>query len=181
MHRPTLEQQARRDLGDRVAGRVDASDLVQQTFLEAHRAFDQFRGLSAAELAGWLRRALARNLAEAIRNHAQAQKRSRDRDRSLDASHGDGAAARDRLESGGTTPSQGAMRAEQIAQLLGALGGLPDDQREAVRLRHLEGRSLAEIAEILNRTPAATAGLIKRGLQGLRSRLRTEEGGTHHG
>src|SRR3954471_4459865 len=73
--RPTLERLARRELGERLAGRVDPSDLVQQTYLEAHRAFAQFRGMSAAELAGWLRRALVNNLAEAIRN-AEARKRA---------------------------------------------------------------------------------------------------------
>jgi RNA polymerase sigma-70 factor (ECF subfamily) len=71
------------------------------------------------------------------------------------------------------------MRGEEAVKLADALDRLPQDQRTAVRLRHLEGWSLAEIAEHLNRTPAAAAGLIKRGMEALRSNLQpnTESGG----
>ena len=60
---------------------------------------------------------------------------------------------------------------EEAIRLARALVTLPEDQREAVRLRHLEGWSLAEISAHFNRTPAATAGLIKRGMQKLREKL----------
>jgi RNA polymerase sigma-70 factor (ECF subfamily) len=63
------------------------------------------------------------------------------------------------------------MRGEEAERLSRALVALPDDQREAVRLRHLEGWPLADIARHLGRTPAATAGLIKRGMQTLRRLL----------
>jgi RNA polymerase sigma-70 factor, ECF subfamily len=76
-----------------------------------------------------------------------------------------------------SSPSQRAMRGEQAVALATALETLPPDQREAVRLRHLEGRSLNEIAAHLGRTPAAAAGLIKRGMQTLRERLRESNEG----
>ena len=75
------------------------------------------------------------------------------------------------LDAGLSSPSQKAMRGEEAQRLSQALTALPADQREAVRLRHLEGWALSDIAAHLGRTPAATAGLIKRGMQALRRRL----------
>ena len=69
------------------------------------------------------------------------------------------------------------MRGERAAKIARALQTLPEAQREAVRLRHLEGCSLAQIAERLGRTEAATAGLLKRGLAKLREKLKDERGG----
>ena len=63
------------------------------------------------------------------------------------------------------------MRDEQSVRLAAALAKLPDDQREAVRLRHLEGCTLAELAERFNRSEDAVAALLKRGLENLRKRL----------
>ena len=70
-----------------------------------------------------------------------------------------------------SSPSQKAIRGEEAERLGQALAALPNDQREAVRLRHLEGWALADIACHLGRSPAATAGLIKRGMQALRRQL----------
>jgi RNA polymerase sigma-70 factor (ECF subfamily) len=67
------------------------------------------------------------------------------------------------------------MRAEDAERLVRALAALPEDQREAVRLRHLEGWPLTAIAEKLDRSLAAAAGLIKRGMQTLRDALRRDE------
>jgi RNA polymerase sigma-70 factor (ECF subfamily) len=64
---------------------------------------------------------------------------------------------------------------ESAARLAAALAELPDDQREAVRLRYLEGRSLAEIAERMDRTVVAAAGLVKRGLIHLRKSMQERE------
>jgi RNA polymerase sigma-70 factor (ECF subfamily) len=82
---------------------------------------------------------------------------------------------KERLDGGLTSPSQKAIRGEDAERLSRALAALPDDQREAVRLRHLEGCALAEIAQRLGRTPAATAGLIKRGMKTLRRELHRDD------
>jgi RNA polymerase sigma-70 factor (ECF subfamily) len=79
------------------------------------------------------------------------------------------------LDAGLSSPSEKAIRGEEEHRLAEALTTLPADQREAVRLRHLEGWALADIARSLGRSPAATAGLIKRGMQALRRRLRERE------
>jgi RNA polymerase sigma-70 factor (ECF subfamily) len=169
--RAGLHRLAERQLEGRIAVRVDASDILQQTFLEAYRGFPQFAGRDMRELVAWLRSILNNKISGAIRDHAMLQKRDVSRERSMDDSHGVGAPLKQDLDANFSTPSQKAMRGEQADRLEQALATLPDDQREAVRLRHLEGRALADIAVQLGRTPAAAAGLIKRGMKTLRRRL----------
>jgi RNA polymerase sigma-70 factor (ECF subfamily) len=173
--RAALHRLAERQLEGRIAVRVDASDVIQQTFLEAYRSFRQFAGRDARELAAWLQGILAHNVAGAIRDHALLQKRSVRREQSLDAPCEGAASLKQGLDAGLSSPSQKAMRQEEGQRLAQALAGLPEDQREAVRLRHLEGRALSDIARHLGRTPAATAGLIKRGMQALRRRLHRDD------
>ena len=74
---------ARQQIDERLRGKLDPSDVVQQTLLEAHRNRDQFRGQTEAELAAWLRQILAHSLADAIRSLRRA-KRDVARERSLD-------------------------------------------------------------------------------------------------
>jgi RNA polymerase sigma-70 factor (ECF subfamily) len=169
--RAALHRLAERQLGGRVAVRVDASDVIQQTFLEAHRSFEQFDGRGARELVAWLQGILGHKVAGAVRDHALLQKRDVRRDRSLDDSGAGAGPLKQQLDAGLSTPSQKAIRGEEARRLSEALTLLPDDQREAVRLRHLEGWALADIARHLGRSPAATAGLIKRGMQALRRQL----------
>jgi RNA polymerase sigma-70 factor (ECF subfamily) len=175
LHRAGLHHLAERQLGGRVAVRVAASDVIQQTFLEAHRRFGQFAGREEQEWAAWLRAILEHKVAGAIRDHALLQKRTVRREQSMDQDQGSLPGLKQGLDAGHSSPSQKAMRVEEKTRLEGALGTLPEDQREAVRLRHLEGWALENIARRLNRTPAATAGLIKRGMQALRRRM--HEGG----
>jgi RNA polymerase sigma-70 factor (ECF subfamily) len=170
-HRAALRRLAERQLNGRVAVRVNASDVIQQTFLEAHRSFQQFAGHDARELAAWLQGILAHKAGGAIRDHAVLQKRNVRRERSIDDSEGGAAVLKQELDAGISSPSQRAIRQEDAQRLSQALATLPDDQREAVRLRHLEGWALADIAQRLGRTPTAAAGLIKRGMQALRRQL----------
>jgi RNA polymerase sigma-70 factor (ECF subfamily) len=173
--RATLHRLAERKVDGRIAVRVDASDIIQQTFLEAHRSFPQFAGLDARDLAAWLQGILDHKAAGAVRDHAVLQKRDVRRERSMDDSLGGAAPLKQDLDAGHSTPSQKAIRGEEMHSLAQALTALPDDQREAVRLRHLEGWTLDDIAQRLGRTPAATAGLIKRGMQTLRRKMRQSE------
>lgn len=170
--RPYLRLLAERQLGERLGRRLDPSDIVQETFLEAHRDFKRFQGSSPAELAEWLRAILDHNLAQAIRDHALAAKRAIGREQSL--ADADGTVQWLDPASADSSPSQRAMRGENAVRLALALERLPADQREAVRLRHLEGWPLARIAERMDRSLVATAGLIKRGLQALREYLPPE-------
>jgi RNA polymerase sigma-70 factor (ECF subfamily) len=170
-HRAALHRLAERQLDVRIAVRVDASDVIQQTFLEAHRSFPQFAGRDVRDLAAWVQGILDHKVAAAIRDHTLLQKRNVRRERSMDDSRAGKGPLKQELDAGLSSPSQKVMRGEEAERLTQALATLPEDQREAVRLRHLEGWALADIARHLGRTPAATAGLIKRGMQALRRRL----------
>jgi RNA polymerase sigma-70 factor (ECF subfamily) len=166
-YRGYLRVLAERQIGGPLAKRVDASDVVQQTMLEAHRAFCDFQGTTEPQLMVWLVQILGRNIRDNVRDHLNTAKRAAGREQSLEAE----TAAWQITSPDGSSPSQRAMRGEESVRLAAALDQLPEEQRTAVRLRHLEGWSLADIAEHLNRTPAAAAGLVKRGMQALRDRL----------
>ncbi len=162
---------ARLHLDDRLRGKLDPSDVVQQTLLDAHRQRQQFRGNSPAELAAWLRQILACNLTDARRALGRAR-RDVNRERSLEAALDDSSARLEQwLPANQSSPSQQAQRQERAVRLAAALATLPDAQREALVLRHCQGQSLAEISTHLGRTPDAVAGLLKRGLRELRRLL----------
>jgi RNA polymerase sigma-70 factor (ECF subfamily) len=169
--RAVLHRLAAGRLGERIEVRVNVSDIIQQTFLEAHRSFQQFAGRDARELAAWLQGILDHKVAGAVRDHTLLLKRDVRRERSMDDSRGGKGPLKQQLDAGISSPSEKAIREEEERRLTEALTALPADQREAVRLRHLEGWALADIARQLGRSPAATAGLIKRGMQTLRRRL----------
>ncbi len=171
-HRDQLRIVADRDLSDRLRRRVDASDIVQQTFLIAHRCFEQFRGESDLELIAWLRQILNQNVQEAVRRHVLAENRTVIREISIDSSSSAGRALAP--EAIGPTPSHFVARGEAMSALLDALESLPADQRDVVRLKHLEARTVSEIAQVLGKTDAAIAGLLRRGVVALRLKLHPE-------
>lgn len=155
-------------LDPRLRVKLDPSDVVQQTLLEAHTRRDQFRGTSEAELAAWLRRMLANNLADALRGFRRA-KRDLRLERSLEEAVDQSASKIDGwLVAEQSSPSEQAMKNEQLLRLTAALAGLPDAQREAVTLYHLQGCTLPELAARLGRSETAVAGLLHRGLAKLR-------------
>ncbi len=175
LYRAYLHLLARLQLDRRLQAKVDASDIVQQTLLQAIRGANEFRGRTDAEMAAWLRQILAHNLAGAIRDLGR-QRRDVRRERPIQA---DVERSSARLESwlaaDQTSPSQRAVRGEQAVQLADALADLPDAQREALTLHHLQEWTLDQIAGHLGRSPAAVAGLIKRGLRTLRDHFQAEE------
>jgi RNA polymerase sigma-70 factor (ECF subfamily) len=149
---------------------------VQQTLLEAHQALAGFRGRTIAEQAAWLRQILARNLANAARD-AGRDKRDVARERSLEAALDESASRLDAwLAAEQSSPSEQAERQEQALRLADALAALPDNQQEAVVLRHFHGASLADIARQLGCPTAAVTGLLHRGLKNLRQQLQDLEG-----
>ena len=162
---------ARMKLDRKVRGKLDASDVVQQTMLEAHQAIKSFRGGNVAAQAAWLRQILARNLANAVRDLTRAKRDVR-KERALQTDLDDSASQLEGwLAAGESSPSQKAERHERALRLAEALAQLPDAQRDAVVLRHFEGLSLADIAAELGCTPAAVTGLLTRGLRNLRKSL----------
>ncbi len=172
--RPYLGLLARLRLGRRLRGLLDPSDLVQQTLLRAHRSAETARGADDVQRAAWLRKILDRTVLDEVRRAGRA-KRGHGPGRSLLASVDE---ASSRLESylvsAEESPSQVVLRHERLMGLAQGLEGLPDDQRRAVELHYLKGRSLAEVAREMDRSKPSVAGLLRRGLRDLRRRISPE-------
>jgi len=158
-----LQQMAQQEVNGRLQARLSAADIVQQTCLSAIRNFNDFQGDNEPQFAAWLKEVHERNVRDVVRRHVTAKKRAISAQQATDEK----TLQADSLH----TPSRKAMLDESTAQLLRALDSLPEMQAEAVRLRHLEQLSLAEIAERMNRSDVAVASLLKRGLAALRERL----------
>jgi RNA polymerase sigma-70 factor (ECF subfamily) len=156
-------------LGRRLRGKVDAADVVQDTFLEAHRDFAQFRGATEAELIAWLRQVLARNLANLLRHYFGVKARDVRLERDLHAELERSSEALDRgLLDRQTSPSRQAARREQAVLLADALRRLPEDYRDVIVLRHLEGYTFAEVARRMGRSLDSVDKLWVRALSRLR-------------
>jgi RNA polymerase sigma-70 factor, ECF subfamily len=166
---------ARMQMNQKLCAKLDPSDVVQQTLLDAHRQLDQFLGSTPAEMAGWLRRMLACNLADALRAFSRG-KRAIANERSLEAAL-DGSSARleSWLAAEQSSPSQKAQRAEDLLILAQALAELPEAQREAIVLHYWQEQPLAQVAVQLGRTVPAVVGLLQRGLKTLRTLLAEPE------
>jgi RNA polymerase sigma-70 factor (ECF subfamily) len=165
--RPYLRLLARLNWDDRLNGKMELDDLVQQVMLEAHRDWPQFRGNSDAERAGWLARILAHQLGHFVRYYSQA-KRDVGQEVRLDALEASSLRLDQWLAAEQSSPSERAQRNERGVRLAAALEQLPEIQREAIILRHLQNWSVAAIARSLGRTTPAVAGLLQRGLKQLR-------------
>ncbi len=176
-YRQYLRLLARLQLDPRIKSRVGPSDVVQDTLTAALKALDQFRGQSDAELAGWLRQILANKLKEAAR-HERAIIRDVGREQSLEAAVEESSIRLERwLASEDSSPVLKIQRQEQLLHLAAALERLPDDQRQAVELHYLKGLSVAELSEVMDRSPAAVGSLVRRGLKKLRDQLESAEDG----
>lgn len=177
---PTLERYreylallARIQLRDE-RNRIDASDIVQDAMLDAHRQWPNFRGTSDPEVRAWLRRILAGRLNDNLRKLTRGKRdvrRSRSLQEELDRSS---ARLEDMLAGDQSTPSMHASQTEDLERLAEVLTLLPDKQREALLLRHCEGWTLEHISEHLGCNVSSVAGLIARGSKRIRDLLRTE-------
>ncbi len=165
---------AKMSLDPRLQGKIDSSDLVQETLLQAYEAGDRFQWQGEAQQATFLRQILANRMTDAVRRFSTGARNFR-LERSLDATIEQSAS---RLEiwlaADQSAPSAQASRNESVLRLATALAKLPEDQRKAVELKHLHGESLKGIADLMGRSTTAVAGLLRRGLDKLRTDL-TEE------
>jgi RNA polymerase sigma-70 factor (ECF subfamily) len=167
-------------LDPRLRGKLEPSDVVQETLARAHEKREQFRGATEGERAAWLRQILATQLAAAVRRYLDAGKRDAGRERSLHAAvEGSSARLEALLAADQTSPSQRAVRHEELLRLGAALAALPEDQRQAVELHHLHGLAVEEVARALGRSESAAGGLLRRGLKRLRELMREPSGDDH--
>lgn len=166
---------ANRELHSELRAKGGASDLVQETFLEAQRDFVQFEGATEAELLAWLRRLLLNNLANFSRRYRETSKRKVGREVPLDglgSSYQVGAG----LSDGAQSPSQCAIAAEESQAMLDALDRLPATYREVILLHHRDNLTYAQIGTQLNRTPEAVRKLWSRAIERLQQELDSPHG-----
>jgi RNA polymerase sigma-70 factor (ECF subfamily) len=163
---------ARLQIRQQLQAKVDASDLVQETFCEASRDLAQFRGHSERELMHWLRRILAHRVAKLVRRYYGTQSRDVRLERQLqdDLDRSSQALAQG-LAAPLTTPSQRILRRENAVLLADALERLPEHYRDVLIWRHVEGLTFADVAERMDRTVDSVKHLWSRALEQLRHQL----------
>ncbi|HKI16848.1 MAG TPA: sigma-70 family RNA polymerase sigma factor [Isosphaeraceae bacterium] len=171
--RPYLLLIANEELASDLRAKAGASDLVQESLLEAHVAFGQFRGITEAELYGWLRQILRNNLANFTRRFRQTGKRHASCETPLD--HGtsstdfNGVVAIDP----GPSPSQQAVSQELADAVDRALDGLPEKQSSVIRWRLEDKQSFQEIGKRLGLSENAAEKLFARAIRKVRLLLTT--------
>jgi RNA polymerase sigma-70 factor, ECF subfamily len=162
---------ARAHVEGRPRTKVDASDLVQQTLLEAYRAFGQFRGATEAEWLAWLRRILSHNAADFVRRYRDTAKRRADREAGLNLPDDSAAGGPPQPADTGESPSQQFMRKERELVIADALTRLGPDHQEVITLRNLQRLPFDEVARQMNRSRPAVQMLWMRAIQQLQEFL----------
>lgn len=159
---------ARTQIEGWLRAKVDASDLVQQTMLEAYKDFPRFHGATEAEWLAWLRRILAHNASDFVRRYQKTDKRRAAREVSLhnpfDSQSPDGLA---NLAADGESPSQALLRKERELQLADALAHLAPDHCEVIVLRNLQRLPFDEVAKRMSRSRPAAQMLWMRAIHKL--------------
>jgi RNA polymerase sigma-70 factor (ECF subfamily) len=167
--RPYLLLVAREEQDPAFQGKGGASDLVEETFLEAVRDFDRFHGATSEELLAWLRKLLLNNVADFTRRYRDTAKRGIDREVPLEAGSSSGPGPEPRADT--PSPSQEAIANEEAERFARALKQLPDDYRQVILLRYQEQHSFEEIGRQLGRTPNAARMLWLRAVERLKEEL----------
>jgi len=161
---------ARQELDPDLRAKNSPSDLVQETFVEAHCAFGHFQGDTEAELLAWLRQLLLHRVGKLRRHYRDTQKRQLAREVALGGNSSVNGPA-DGLAANMLSPSGQAMEHEQDQALQAALGRLPDDYRRVISLRYLEQLPFEEIGRLLQRSPDAARKLWARAVERLQEEL----------
>jgi RNA polymerase sigma-70 factor (ECF subfamily) len=174
LYRNYLRLMARSLISQPVRIRLDASDLVQETFLKAHREFPSFLGSTEPELVAWLRQILVRSLADQVKRH-RARKRDYRREEPMEVLlDRSSLAIQERLASHQSSPSAHSSRREQAVLLADALEKLPADYREIFLLRNLEHIPFDEIAARMGRSSGAVRMLWTRAIAKLSHLLKED-------
>ncbi|MBI3468858.1 MAG: sigma-70 family RNA polymerase sigma factor [Planctomycetes bacterium] len=178
-YRNLIRMTLRAQISAELRAKVDASDLLQETFLAATHSISEFAGTDPETFVRWLQVVAARRVADAYRRYFDFEKRDLRKEVPLEQLlvRSDRSAVRlvDQLADSASGPLSIAQRHEQLLRLADALETLPEHYREVLQLRYLEERPLNEIARQLGRTKGATAMLMARAIEKLRELLSSPE------
>jgi RNA polymerase sigma-70 factor (ECF subfamily) len=164
IHFQSLTEHIARRIPTAIQGELDPEDVIQQTFIEVVRDIKDCRAETDPSFFAWVRTIAEHRLQDAIR-HIEAEKRGGDRQRVPNVVSPHESSMIDLVEmlsAGSQRPSRSAMRHEAIEAVHEAIDALPEEYRQAVRLRLLEGKSLEETAALMNHSPRAVQGLVDR-------------------
>ena len=155
--------------------RASESDIAQDTFLHAHRGFEEFRGNSGGEFVAWLRMILSRRIQYLYQQHLTAQRRDVRREVSIEAIGSWLNQSTIRLENvlidSAPSPAAEVLTQERSIHVADALAALPADYREVLMLRSIEGLGFPEVAKRMERSSGAVRMLWLRGIEKLRDQL----------
>jgi RNA polymerase sigma-70 factor (ECF subfamily) len=176
-HRDAVRRMIELRLDRAVAARVDASDVVQETLLEASRRLAEYVKDPAMPFHLWIRHIARDRVIDAHRRHRAAGRRSVDREQRLEAlpcSSQSSIQLLHQLQAEGLTPAAQAIRAEMLQRFELALGEMGEDDREILLMRHVEQLSNQEVARALELTEPAASMRYLRALRRLRELLGEE-------
>ncbi|MDR3636575.1 MAG: sigma-70 family RNA polymerase sigma factor [Isosphaeraceae bacterium] len=159
-------------LDRRLAARIDPSDVVQETLVEAAGRLDEYLREQPIPFFAWLRQLAGEQVVDVHRRHVSAQRRSvtlEQQDADLPDASADWLVRR--LFAADTSPSNHLMREERHERLKAALATLPQRDREVLVMRHLEQLSIAEIAAMLEIGEPAVKSRLLRALIRIRERM----------
>ena len=173
IHYAGLSRQVAKKLPRSLQGVVSVEDVLQETFIQAFRDIGNFRPLAEGSFLAWLRSIAENRLRDTIKSLGR-KKRGGGFRQVYGLTDEQGSSVADLVEvlsAGSDTPSRSVARREGIRAVQVAMAGLPDDYRQAVRLRYLEGKSISEVAGEMHRSPGAVRGLIGRAKEKMRAAL----------
>lgn len=162
-------------LGHALHCKVDASDIVQETFLEAHRGIARFEGDTGEQLIGWLKAILAKRLANTMRRYLGTQARDiRLEERVCQSLDQSSLSLCGIIADPHSSPSQHVVGKEQSQLVAEALLRLSHDYREVIVMRHLEGMTFPQIASAMKRSVDSVEKLWLRGMAKLKQEFKGE-------
>ena len=170
-HWSPLWKQATVQIDESLQGKQAASDLIQETFFDAQRCFQDFRGSTPGELHAWLKTILSNNVQDVWRQYAVSQKRQISLELPLASDERD--VKKNGSESG--SPSALFQKQERIVAVQRVLNAMPAHYAMVIRLRHWEALSFETIAAKMEKTPDAVRQLWYRALELFTERMLPDE------
>jgi RNA polymerase sigma-70 factor (ECF subfamily) len=174
--RARLKRFVKYRLDDRISARVDASDVVQDAYLEAWQRIEDLADLSGPSLLNMLKKMAGRRAIDSYRRHVRAKRRSVLRERPTDAPLADRSKFRlvDTLAASTSTAGTKAIRRETLNALRKGLAKLSPSDRQLLVLRHLRQRSVEEIADLLHTSRTVVTTRHLRAIRRLRRILKSQ-------